>query len=253
MSDLLQLIKNYSVKHHKKIETICSPLVDCLDIPIFTYGFIEADGRFGYLTNKIEFNEYYFSQNLHLSNPYYSDPAYFRSGHILLPCTQNEEAQKSLSKKFNADHIFLTIEANESKLEFFIFANENVDAGGGNHYLTRLNLLHKFQNYFKREAKDLIGKIRSDQFNILKERGKESFETIPSVPLASNDPKIHAFLKRVCGLSPQEIRCLEYFKQGKSAQATGALMGLSQCTVEFYFENMKNKLGCTSKYDLLNY
>jgi len=120
MSELLDIIKKYSVKHRHFIKKITDPLSDYLDIPVFTYCFIEKDGRFGYLTNAIEFNEYYFSQNVHLQNPYFSNPSFFHSGHALLPCTYDEDTQKVLSKRFCSDHLFLQLHANETLVEFFI-------------------------------------------------------------------------------------------------------------------------------------
>jgi DNA-binding CsgD family transcriptional regulator len=253
MSDLVQLFKRYSLQNDRKVKKICAPLVDCLGIPVFTYSFLEADGSFGLISNALEFNDYYFSQKLYLHNPYFSHPALFRSGHVLSPCTYDEETQKILCRRFRADHFFLTVQANESRMECFIFAHENVNTGGAGHYLPHLDLLAKFSHYFKKEAAGWIGRMKADRFNILKERGKELFEAPPAVPLARHDPKMLSFLKQVSGLSPQELRCLELFKQGHSAQATGALMGLSQRTVEHYFENIKHKLACASKYALLNY
>ncbi len=96
--------------------------------------------------------------------------------------------------------------------------------------------------------------MKADRFDLLSTRGKVLFETPSVVPLAAHqDPQVLTFLRKISGLSPQEQRCIEHFKKGRSAQATAALMNLSQRTVEFYFENIKNKLGCQSKYDLLNY
>ncbi|MBA3237955.1 MAG: LuxR family transcriptional regulator [Parachlamydiaceae bacterium] len=119
--------------------------------------------------------------------------------------------------------------------------------------MNRLDLLNKFGRYFKREAKDLIGKIKADGFNIRKERGIESFDMPVEVALSKYDKNTQQFLKKVSGLSPQEQKCLTYFQQGKSAQDTAAVMGISQRTVESYFEMIKSKLGCISKYDLLDY
>lgn len=253
MSNLAQIIKNYSIKHDKKIKQICTPLVEHLHIPVFTYSFIEANGRFGFLTNAPDFNAYYFETNLHLQNPYFAHPTLFRSGCVMLPCSVEEETQKVLNKRFEADHFFLNLNTNSQVMEAFIFANVNENLSDSRAYLSQLDLLNKFSKYFKREAQHLIGKMRADQFDIKSERGAELFETSPDIPLTVYNPNVQNFLKKVMGLTRQELICLEHFKQGKSAQATAAFMGLSQRTVESYFENMKNKLGCTSKYDLLNF
>ena len=67
-----------------------------------------------------------------------------------------------------------------------------------------------------------------------------------------NNIKIKKVLKEIYGLSPQEQRCLELFKKGHSAQATAVIMGLSRRTIETYFNIIKEKLNCNSKWDLLN-
>lgn len=253
MSHFTQIIKNYSIKHEQKIKKICAPLLDSLNIPIFTYSFVEADGSFGLLTNTPEFHDYYFENKMHLQNPYFAHPALFRPGCVMLPCSVEEETQKALRKRFKADHFFLSLNTSPHLMEAFLFANVNENLTDTNLYLSRLDLLHKFNNYFKKEAKDLIGRMKTEDYNIKTERGMQLFESAPNVPLAIYDPKIQNFLKKVTGLSRQELTCLEHFKLGKSAQATAAIMGLSQRTVESYFDSIKNKLGCTSKYDLLNF
>lgn len=242
---MLPMINKYSAKHDRKINQICRPLVDCLGISVFTYYFIEEDGTFGALTNAIEFHEYYFSENLHLNNPYYSHPSFFHSGHLIAPCSLDATTQKNLENRFKADHYFLTLQASPAKMEGFIFASPHANSEGYLPFISRLELLNKFGSYFKREAKDLIEKLRADRFHI-------PFNAPQNAPLRNTLEK-QKFLKEITGLSKQEQKCLDYFKKGKSAQATGALMGLSQRTVESYFESIKNKLGCSSKYDLLEF
>jgi DNA-binding CsgD family transcriptional regulator len=67
------------------------------------------------------------------------------------------------------------------------------------------------------------------------------------------DAKRKLFLKTTMAISPQEEKCLELYQQGHSAQSTAAILGLSLRTVESYFENIKYKLQCNSKRDLLQW
>jgi hypothetical protein len=235
MSDVSLIFRKYSIKYERKLKKICAPLVDSLQTPIFTYCFVEDDGRFGYISNALEFNDFYFSNRIFLQNPYLSHPAFFRSGHAFIPCPMEDDAGKLLKKKFNADHLLFILEKRETRVEYFIFANENIQAVDGVKYLPKLNLYQQFSRYFKRECKDILGRMSADQYNIQKERGP-LFEEAPSVPLVHNDPHILSFLKQVSGLSPQELRCLEMFKMGYTAQSTAAFMGLSRRTVESYFD-----------------
>ncbi len=149
MSDLLHMFKNYSLKYDKKIKEICSPLSQQLNIPIFTYYFVEADGSFGYLTNEKNCNEYFFSEQVYLANHYFAHPAFFRSGHALVPCTLDEKTREILKTRFSADHLLLSLEVTPTKMEGFIFAEENVGAKDGKNYLSHLDLFAQFTRYFK--------------------------------------------------------------------------------------------------------
>ena len=71
------------------------------------------------------------------------------------------------------------------------------------------------------------------------------------MPLLNKDLKTQQFLKKIFPLTVREHQCLDLFKQGRSVQATAAILDLSQRTVEHYFENIKEKLGCQSKMELL--
>lgn len=51
-------------------------------------------------------------------------------------------------------------------------------------------------------------------------------------------------------LSLREKECLHLLIQGKTAQETGLILFLSPRTIEYYFENLKDKLDCSNKREL---
>lgn len=53
------------------------------------------------------------------------------------------------------------------------------------------------------------------------------------------------------GLSKREVECLSYVLEGYSNKQIATLLNLSSRTVEQYIDNTKNKLGCSSRYDLI--
>lgn len=53
-----------------------------------------------------------------------------------------------------------------------------------------------------------------------------------------------------CHLSKRERQCLSHLLLGKTAKETASLLQISFRTVEYYFENLKDKLGCFSKREL---
>lgn len=66
------------------------------------------------------------------------------------------------------------------------------------------------------------------------------------VPLCDNQ-----LLQKSSSLSTRERDCLRYLLMGKTAKETALLMKISFRTVEYYFENIKDKLGCFSKRELV--
>lgn len=53
-------------------------------------------------------------------------------------------------------------------------------------------------------------------------------------------------------LTYQESHCIYYLLQGKTMKQTALALGLSHRTVEFYFNNVKDKIGCRKKQILLS-
>ncbi len=52
-------------------------------------------------------------------------------------------------------------------------------------------------------------------------------------------------------LTRQEARCMVCLLGGKTAKSTAKIMELSPRTVEHYINNMKKKLSCCSKLDMV--
>lgn len=91
--------------------------------------------------------------------------------------------------------------------------------------------------------------MASEKFNLIEAKKELFFKRSPLLPL-SPDTSTEKFLKAINPLSKREQECLELYLKGRSAQATASALSLSQRTVEHYFENILDKLGCQSKSEL---
>lgn len=111
--------------------------------------------------------------------------------------------------------------------------------------------IQNFIGYFKSEARSLIEGMKRDGFNLLKAKNNRFLESDQAWPLSSEEIKTKQFLKAISPLTFREQQCLNLFKQGHTAQSTAAILKLSQRTIEHYFDNIKNKLNCHSKRELL--
>jgi len=79
---------------------------------------------------------------------------------------------------------------------------------------------------------------------------------INSQSISHNSPKLaFGWIKDKKGknveLTSRESECLSYVMQGKSAKQTGAILNISQRTVEFHLDNIKQKAQCRTKLELL--
>lgn len=52
-------------------------------------------------------------------------------------------------------------------------------------------------------------------------------------------------------LTQRQIQCAECLLAGRTAKETGKLLGLSTRTVEYYLGNIKSKLECKNKSELI--
>ena len=205
------------------------------------------------MSNYPEQLDFFYSNQLYLSCPYLTHPSLSRSGCALIPLTSNQDFLDQSRDLHKVDHLFLMLQKQGNRMEGFFFIKENLTPAECPIFLGYIDLLKKFGKHFKREAKPLIQQALDDGYNMHKAKGNAFLSRDPSLPLSNRDPHVASFLNQVSPLTPQERHCLDLFHQGKSGQATAAIMGLSQRTVEHYFENMKNKLGCSSKWDLLDW
>lgn len=252
MEDLRSIVQ-YTIKYDRNIRKICSPLTDCLGIPFFTYYSIDQKGNFTILSNYPEQEDFFYSEKLYLTSPYLTAPDLMRSGAILVECTPDSNYLDMMEQRFKMHDVFLILEKHDDSLEGYIFSVKSNDSRGPTVYLNNFELLKKFGRYFIKEAEPIIGKMKADRYNLVKAKGQAFWERDLDEPLSSTtNSQIQNFLKAISPLSLREHQCLDLFLQGKTAQATAEILGLSRHTVEHYFENIKNKLGCLYKKDLLD-
>jgi DNA-binding CsgD family transcriptional regulator len=248
--DLNQLVRKYTINHERTIKRICAPLQD-LNISDLGYVIIKTDGSFCNLSTFPAFLEYFYAEEMYTTQPYFSHPDLFQSGYTLVQVTSNPSFQKACESRYDLNHCLCKIQKHRDYMEMFFIHPPTNCSKNCLKYLKNIYLLDKFASYFRQEAKTLITNALHEGYNISKTRGRAFHEAAPGLKLLNNDCKTQQFLKKISPLTAREHQCLDLYKQGRSAQATAAILDLSQRTVEHYFDNIKAKLGCQSKMELL--
>ena len=254
MSDIFRFLSSYHCRNFKKICKICQPLSDYLDITTFIHYWVDKDGRYTGLSNNWDYFEHFCTSKAYKANPFLVDPRLLRSGYILSPTTPDPDFINALDKAAKNTQLFdpfLIVNRNGDAFDGFAFGSSKPNPANSRKYLNYLPLLYKFADYFLREADPIIEKMKAEGFNMAQLRGDAFFHRSPLLPLSARDKLEEEFLKAISPLSSRERECLHLFQKGHSAQATAAILKLSRRTIEHYFENIKDKLGCSSKWDLL--
>ena len=251
--NLNDLIKRYTIKYDRKIKNICDPLKNHLQIPHFYYYSIEEDGHFGIIGNYPEQLEFYYHENFYLNEPYLIHPKFLRTGCVIVKSVQDPLDLKIYREKFFVEDLFIMIKKTARGFDGFIFSDPNLNEQNSAKYIHNLELLQKFTNHFKREAQPILKAIWEEKYNIHSAKGDAFLKSTPSLPLYKDDNHIQGFINALLPLTKRERQCLECYQKGHTSQATGAMLGISQRTVEHYFESIKNKLRVSSKRDLLDF
>ncbi|HEY5260212.1 MAG TPA: LuxR C-terminal-related transcriptional regulator [Rhabdochlamydiaceae bacterium] len=259
-----EIVQKYIVKHSDRIKKTTKPLVDHFGIAYFTYHRIDNEGKYTVLVDRPEWAERYVSSKIYLVDPYLRHPSVFESGISLWENHGSEEYRETVMKEakeiLDLDTSVTLIQKHNGCVEFFGFAGKKEDCALESLYLNHRHLLKSFIGHFKREMRPVLTQMEDEAGSLIDLKGLDFFRQepmcadLPSETLLAyyKDLGMKWELAQIEKLTPRERQCLKLLTEDKSAKETAALLGLSPRTIESYFENIKNKLSCTYKHEVLH-
>ncbi len=243
------------------IQKTTRPLKDRFGISYFTYHSIDNEGKYTVLVDRPDFAEHYVSEEIYLTDPYLRHPSVYHSGMTLMTTHGSKEYHEKISnsgkKVLDMDLGVLLIEKHTDTVEFFGFSG-NKSSSLQNLYMNSPQLLHTFASYFKKELSSILSKMKQEAVSLIQLKGADFFLNEPVHPGLSSSDRLSYYedlgllrpSKLATKLSPRERELLKLLLKNYSAKETAAFLSLSKRTVEFYFENLKDKLSCYSKQEL---
>ena len=255
MTPYENMLESITYYFNDKIKKACDSLFKFLNLNNFWYYKITNTGRFSYFGSNAAWTEYFATKKFYLDIPYYRHPKYFHDGISFMNYVRDEPFLEHLSaakNKFNFNNPLLIINKICDGLEAFGFSSHCSDEMQKIMMFNELPLLRLFIKKFREENSFLFSRSEDHQIDLVELIGSRFYEKSTPVfpqPYAKED-----FLKKMGienPLSPREIEVARLLCEGYSASQIGKQIFLSSRTIEHHLERMKEKLGCSSKAELI--
>lgn len=255
-----EVVDTQILRNIDQVKKTTRPLHEIFGIDYFTYHRISNEGQYTVLLDRPDWAEHYVCKKLYKEDPYLQHPDAYTSGFCLIDMNGSPSYKEQILQegaKFNLDLGLCLIQKNEHGVEFFGFSGSKHSSALDKLYLNHQSLLISFANHFKKQHANTL-KYWNEGAPFLEILKEKKLERNP-VQLQLDDETHHSFLKalgmdqqikQAALFSRREKQCLKWLLKGKSSKETANYLGLSRRTVESYFENIKNKLGCWSKNEL---
>jgi len=247
-----------------ELDKICAPFLRYFDLTTFNYLRFYEDGGIFRLSNRLEWTEKYFEKKLYVGNNFYHEHfATLTKQRIsqcyLWPRDQHSSLLEALYEFDIWNGITIYVK-HDSFVENWGFASKRSKVNVPEIFLNNKSDLFKFIFLFK----ECLGKeiaLYSKDNNKLLNTGVPLIDFKEENRQNKNEKSLNINIKKyfinpTTYLTKREVEVLYYLSLGKTIKecARGIIKDgkpLSPRTVEHYVNNLKSRLGCISKYDLI--
>lgn len=261
MSDSIKIKdSHFFLTSHQEVDAIVHPLKEHFGVTSVVYQSNFNDGSELRLSNQPAWVKHFFEQGYYRISGFEKHPDQYSSGISIWSSLTHHQPILSAAREFNIDHGMTLIQKNPNGIDYFFLGTTSDKPYVTNLLLNNIEFLTRFTAYFKEQAAPLIKKSYENRLVIPKkytqvcshELGIPNQQTLQ--PL--NPKKIFKVKKfhldNNVTLTEREVACAKLLLQGKSARLIAAELFLSQRTVETHLQNLKNKLHCQSKAELIS-
>ncbi len=248
MSVVQQVVKDISWQSVADIQTICQPLFDTLDLNFFAYTkFDKTKSAVQMLHTHQEWHDYYINKKFVSAVKFLPSGTHLWADYI-------STAQQDAKQYFDLANGLSIIRHYETYTELYAFAMPSDSKHALSFYFNNLDLLEKFNLYFKDKAQALLNPSE-EKTTILYGCTKQVAGSLTdeNAFLKSIEPTKYYF--NINGkdrhLSKREVEIIRYLANGYSAKAIAELFEIAVRTVNHHIENIKAKLVCTKSTEIL--
>lgn len=218
-----------------------------IGIIYFSYTRICNTGERIYLTTHPEILKDYFLKRVYLIGNTESRPTRYTSQMVFWSTLHKQYIYDKMVRVRGIDHGFYMIIPGLNFCEFYGFAADKNNSAIINVYMNQIESLRKFIYFFNEQAATIIKNVTFNQ--IILPFHNDSLGVIENK--INNMDQEFLFKPKDIKLTQRQLECARHLIQGKKIREIGENLHLSARTVEFYINNIKTKLHCRTRAELI--
>lgn len=230
---------------NKDVAEITKSLKD-LGIIYFDYTRSEINGGRISLVNNPSPTECYLSKKYYLSGNMEASPIKYKPQIVFLDTLPKQYIYDDVLRSNNIDHAMQIIKPQKNYCEFFAFATTKGNTSIINTYLTKLDVLKKFCDYFLEQAASLIKLVEMNKIILPFHNDKLDFIDSNNAEWISES---NSDLSK--SITKRQLECAKLLLAGKKNWEIATALNLSPRTVEHYLNHLKTKLKSKNKTELI--
>ncbi|MFI5343649.1 MAG: response regulator transcription factor [Chlamydiales bacterium] len=255
MVTLQEMQRNTIRLCHDKLKNFCEPINCCFGVNHFYHGRLNHSGQYVNIGLATYWEEAFYSSSFAFKWPTFNDPENLKTGMVLLKIFDDEPTKALLvmaKSQFNINHVFELIYQTNEGIDIFGFGLKSSNPIHQIALIKEIPLLRLFIKRYQEEFKSHINASRDYEVDISGLIGATFYKTSKT---DENDRR-NRFLKimgisTLAQLSNREREVAKCLTKGYTAPQISKELFISTRTVEHHLQRIKDKLGCSSKSDLI--
>ena len=245
-----------SSPYHSQMVRFAAPLCDHFGINHFWYYKITSTGNYSYVGTHGAWNEFCFEKSILQHFTCVRHPDSIQKGISLMKTGASGEYKAVLDlawEKFTINFNINMVNEISQGVEAFGFATCFNDFHAEERLLNNLLLLKEFTKIFKANHQKLLRLLDENHVNLFSEFGQQFYERPKSLVLPFQRDKFLSKIgfEQIVLLTSREKDVLKFVACGYPAAYIAKQLYLTTKTVENYLSNIKSKLHCNSKVELI--
>lgn len=249
------------LSYASNIREIAQPLKN-FQVNVVTFMRSYASGSRIYLSSEAQWTKDYYELELFKTSSFEQSPRCYKDSIIIWPLPNTAITPViDHGRHYYNSHCGLTLcEYHVNHTDFFFFSLPEDSSAMINNLINNLDIFKKFRNYFFEKIDSDMAMLEKNKLILLKSSISEG-----NSPIISNE-KFESlkldFLKSIKAdnpdtdliklLTPSELKCLMHLMAGQSVPAIANELCISKRTVEKHSENIRKKLVCDNKFQLIS-